>query len=151
MDVRVAAADDAAVVGQLLHDFNVEFDEPSPPPATLAERIRELITHDTVVLLTDPEPAGIAVLRFRQAIWTEGPECYLAELYVRPDERGKGLGHKLLTAVIDAARERQAGWIELNTATDDEAARHLYEKFGFSNTEGGSSNLYYELDLNDDG
>jgi hypothetical protein len=34
--VRLADADDAAVVGRLLHDFNQEFDEPSctsPRPA----------------------------------------------------------------------------------------------------------------------
>lgn len=150
MDVRVAGAADASVIGRLLHDFNTEYGEATPGPAALAERIKELIEDDTVVLLTDPDPDGIAVLRFREAIWANARECYLAELYVRPSERGKGLGHKLLQAVLEAARTRGAAWIELNTAEDDHAARHLYEKFGFSNREGGSSNLYYELDLNDD-
>src|ERR1700727_1394045 len=37
--VRLADADDAAVIGRLLHDFNREFDEPAPEPAVLAERL----------------------------------------------------------------------------------------------------------------
>ena len=35
---------------------------------------------------------GIAVLRFRPALWSFALECYLAELYVAPASRGRGLG-----------------------------------------------------------
>ena len=83
--VRRADADDAAVVGRLLHDFNREFDEPTPEPAALAGRLGQLIEGgDTLVLLAGDGPDGLAVLRFRAAIWSSGLECYLAELYVTP-------------------------------------------------------------------
>ena len=39
-----SAVADAA---QLLHDFNVEYDEPAPPPDELAARLAELIAADT--------------------------------------------------------------------------------------------------------
>ena len=83
--VRRAGLDDAAVVGRLLYDFNREFEEPTPEPSALAERIRQLLKDgDTLVLLAGDGPDGLAVLRFRAAIWSTGLECYLAELYVAP-------------------------------------------------------------------
>jgi ribosomal protein S18 acetylase RimI-like enzyme len=89
-------------------------------------------------------------LRFRAAIWAGAPECYLAELYVVPSHRGRGLGRALLEAAIETARAGGAAWMDLNTAEQDVAARALYESLGFSNREGkpdGPVNYYYELEL----
>jgi len=80
LSVHLAQLADAQTVGQLLHDFNEEFDDPVPSPARLAERIRQLLGEgETTVLLGGAEPDGLAVLRFRPAIWSEALECYLAE------------------------------------------------------------------------
>jgi ribosomal protein S18 acetylase RimI-like enzyme len=134
-----------------LHDFNREFDEPTPGPATLAERIRELLAAgDTMVLLGRPGPSGLAVLRFRGAIATDTLECYLAELYVVPARRGAGLGRALMEAAIRAARSHGADHMDLNTSEADVAARRLYESLGFSNREGGPDGpiaYYYEREL----
>jgi ribosomal protein S18 acetylase RimI-like enzyme len=136
--VRSAAADDAGLIGRLLHDFNTEFDEPTPGPKALGERVRRLLARDDfTVLLVGREPRGLAVLRFRPSIWTEGLECYLAELYVQPRHRGSGLGRALMTATLDLARSRGADYIEVATSEDDVAARGLYERFGFINREKG--------------
>jgi ribosomal protein S18 acetylase RimI-like enzyme len=149
--VRRATADDAADVGRLLHDFNTEYDDLTPGPERLAERITALMAGgDTVVLLGGPGPDGLAVLRFREAIWAEALECYLAELYVAPARRGRGLGRALMNAAIDLARERGSAWMDLGTSDDDVAARALYESLGFSNREGkpdGPINYFYEREL----
>jgi ribosomal protein S18 acetylase RimI-like enzyme len=100
------------------------------------------------VLLADPGPAGIAVLRFRPSLWSEAQECYLAELYVIPEERGRGIGRGLMDEVLALARHRGADYIELATSVDDVGARALYEKMGFSNDDGGgASMLFYEREL----
>jgi ribosomal protein S18 acetylase RimI-like enzyme len=149
--VRRADASDAEVVGRLLHDFNTEYDEPTPGPAALAERVRRLLAGgDTVVLVGGAGPDGLAVLRFRLSIWTEGLECYLAELYVVPDRRGQGLGRALMEAAMKHAREQGADYMDLGTSEDDVAARGLYESLGFSNREGkpdGPVNYFYEREL----
>ena len=88
------------------------------------------------VLLLGSGPDGLAVLRFRPAIFTEALECYLAELYVAPDRRGQGLGRRLLEAAIELAREEGATHMDLSTSEADVAARALYESLGFSNREG---------------
>ena len=149
--VREAGLEDCDALGQLLHDFNREYDDPTPGPAALAERLRELLsTGDTVVLLGGAGPDGLAVLRFRRSIWTPGLECYLAELYVVPPRRGHGLGRALMEAAMDLARRRGADYMDLGTGEDDVAARALYESLGFSNREGrpdGPVNYYYEREL----
>jgi ribosomal protein S18 acetylase RimI-like enzyme len=149
--VRVGREADADDVARLLDDFNREYDDPSPGPERLAQRIRRLLGEgDTAVLLVGDGPDGLAVLRFRPSIWSEGLECYLAELYVAPISRGRGLGRALMEEAIAYARGRGADYMDLNTGEDDVAARRLYESLGFSDREGkpdGSVNYYYERDL----
>jgi ribosomal protein S18 acetylase RimI-like enzyme len=149
--VRRAELADADAVGRLLHDFNTEFNDVTPGPDALAERVRELITSgETIVLLAGGSPEGLAVLRFRPALWTSGLECYLAELYVVPNRRGHGLGRALMETALAVAREEGADSMDLGTGDDDVAARALYESLGFSNREGkpdGPVNYFYEREL----
>jgi ribosomal protein S18 acetylase RimI-like enzyme len=146
---RRATPEDADAIGRLLHDFNREYGDPTPEPAELAGRIRVLLATDTAVLLAGDGPDGLAVLRFRQAIWSAALECYLAELYVVPDRRGRGLGRALMEAAIEAARAHGADHMDLGTGEDDVAARALYESVGFRNAErpGGPVAYYYEREL----
>ena len=148
LEVRRATNADARDIGRLLHDFNLEYDDPTPGPERLAERITRLLAgSDTAVLLGGSAPDGLAVLRFRPAIWSDALECYLAELYVVPAQRGHGLGRALMNAAIELARTEGADYMDLGTSEADVAARSLYESLGFSNREGkpdGPINFYYE-------
>jgi GNAT superfamily N-acetyltransferase len=149
--VRIAGIGDARSAGQLLYDFNLEFDEPTPTPSALAERIQLLLDDgDTLVLLAGNGPDGVAVLRFRRSIWSSGYECYLAELFVAPRWRGLGIGKALMGAAMNEARERGADTMNIEVDEPDTAARRLYESLGFSNRTGGSDGpvMYvYEREL----
>jgi ribosomal protein S18 acetylase RimI-like enzyme len=149
--VRRATADDAPDVGKLLHDFNTEYDMPTPGVDFLTRRVRELIeAGEMTVLLVGEGPEGLAQLRFRPSVWSDSLEAYLQELYVVPGRRGEGMGRALLEAAMDAAREAGATFIDLGTSEDDVAARALYESAGFTNREGrpdGPVMYVYERDL----
>jgi ribosomal protein S18 acetylase RimI-like enzyme len=149
--VRRAEPADAPAIGRLLHDFNTEFEDVTPGPEALAGRIRELLAGDSdLVLLAGAGPDGLAVLRFRPSLWSRALECYLAELYVVPDRRGRGLGRALMEAALEAARHAGADYISLGTSEDDVAARALYESLGFSHREGkpdGPVMYVYEREL----
>ena len=150
-EIRRAGSDDAEAVARLLHDFNTEFGEPTPGPDALAARVRKLLAGgDTTILVAGAGPDGLAVLRFREAIWADALECYLAELYVVPDRRGRGLGRALMHAAIANARRRGADYMDLGTSEDDVVARRLYESLGFTNREGrpdGPVMYFYEREL----
>jgi ribosomal protein S18 acetylase RimI-like enzyme len=142
--IRLADRDDADAIGRLLYAFNREFDEPAPEPPALAERVRQLLDGgDTLVVLAGDGPDGLAVLRFRAAIWSAGLESYLAELYVVPARRGQGLGRLLMEAAIREARDRGADTMDIGVDEPDLAARRLYESLGFSNRSGGDGPLMY--------
>jgi ribosomal protein S18 acetylase RimI-like enzyme len=149
--VRRATRDDAAAIGQLLYDFNHEYDDPAPAPAVIAERIAELMDggDETIVLLTDGAggPDGLAVLRLRPNLWSAALECYLAELYVIPARRREGRGLALMEAAMAAARTAGADRIDLGTGEDDTAARALYERLGFVSRDGDGLSLFYEREL----
>lgn len=149
--VREAEVADAGAVGQLLHDFNSEFDEPTPGPRVVAERVRALLAAgEMTVLLGGAGPDGLAVLRFRPAVMMDGLECYLEDLYVAPGRRGHGLGRALMETALNVARREGAVEMHLGTSADDVAARALYESLGFSNREGtpdGPVNYFYEREL----
>jgi ribosomal protein S18 acetylase RimI-like enzyme len=145
-EVRLAGAEDAPLFGRLMFDFNSEFDEPVPPADVCAERMGPLVeSGETAILLggnDGEEPCGMAVLRLRPALYEDGAEAYLAELYVAPAERGHGIGRALLDAALDLARERGAVGIDLNTDFDDTEAHALYKSAGFR-----YSAHYYEREL----
>ena len=149
--IRRAGAGDAEAAARLLHDFNVEYDEPAPEVPVLAERLRDLIeAGDVTILLGGDGPDGIAVVRLRPSFWSGALDAYLEELYVVPDRRGEGIGRALLEATMDAAREGGATRIDLGTSVDDKAAIALYESAGFTNRErlpDGPMMLFYERDL----
>jgi ribosomal protein S18 acetylase RimI-like enzyme len=151
IQVRRAEAGAAADIARLLRDFNLEFGEPTPGVEELARTIRRLLGADEIaVLLAGEGPDGIALLRFRPAIWSAGLEAHLQELYVVPPLRGRGIGRALLEAAIELSRERGADGIDLNTGETDTAARTLYESMGFTNREGGPEGppmLFYEREI----
>jgi GNAT superfamily N-acetyltransferase len=138
-------------VARLLHDFQREYDEPSPGLEMLEDRYAELIRNkDMIVLLVGDGPDGFAQLRFRPWVYSSGLHSYLEELYVVPDLRGNGLGRALLDGAIETARGEGAQQMELGTSEDDVAARALYESSGFINREGGADGpvmFFYEREL----
>lgn len=143
--------EDAPAIARLLDDFNREYDEPTPGVEALTATCRRLLEEGEItVLLAGDGPDGLALLRFRPALWSDGLEAYLQELYVVPALRGQGIGRALLQESMDLSREKGADGIDLNTGETDTAARGLYESMGFTNKEGGPEGppmLFYELEF----
>lgn len=144
---------DVAAAAQLLHDFNVEYDEPAPPPDELAARLSELLAGNQVTVLIAREETGaavgVAVMRVQPSVWSRASEAYLAELYVVPGRRGQGHGRDLITQAMRVAREQGADYALVVTSEEDELAQRLYEAAGFRRTEGegGPLMLAYEREL----
>jgi putative acetyltransferase len=81
-----------------------------------------------------------------------GDAVELKRMYLRPDQRGRGLGKNLLTLALDWARTRDVRVVRLDTSERMIAAQRLYEAYGFERVPGeaprqGQCRLLYELRL----
>ena len=150
--VRAATPDDAGAIARLLHDFNTEYSEPTPPVEVLAERCRELLAGGEIRVLLVGEPAhGLAVLRFRPSIWSEAAPMPTSRSSTWSPRGGDTVpAERLMDAAIEAARAEGAEHFDVVTGEDDTAARGLYESLGMVNRERGPDGplmLYYELEI----
>ena len=148
---RLATIDDAAEVARLLHDFNEEFDTPSPGVDVLAERLRVLLAGDeTVAVLVGAPAVAVALVTLRPNVWYTGPVALLDELYVVPRLRGRGIGSAVLDLVMTTARARRVQLVEINVDEGDVDAQRFYERHGFSSVEKPGSTeraFYYTREL----
>ena len=147
---RLATVDDADDIARLLHDFNTEFDTPSPGPARLATRLRQLLAGDgTAAIVAGTPTIAVALVTLRSNVWYAGQVALLDELYVVPRLRGRGVGSAIVGHLMSVARARHVDLVEINVDEGDVDAQRFYERHGFSSTEPGSTerSFYYFQEL----
>jgi GNAT superfamily N-acetyltransferase len=90
-----------------------------------------------LVAWVDNEAAGcVALRRLAENV------CEMKRLYVRPRQRGGGIGKELAEAIIAEARQIGYAVMRLDTVPKLEAATRLYESLGFVRR-----SAYYETPL----
>lgn len=80
------------------------------------------------VAVVEGEIVGFALSVLHEGTWVTSPICYLEDLFVAENQRGRGIAGKLIQALIDEGKAK--GWSRLywHTATDN-PARKLYDRF----------------------
>lgn len=58
-------------------------------------------------------------------------ECYIADMGVRDEVRGQGIGTQLLERVFSWGEEHGVGYYALRSGVNNVNAHHLFEKMGF--------------------
>lgn len=150
MEPRLATEADAEEIARLLHDFNTEYDTPSPGPAVLAPRLRRLLAGDgTFALLAGAPAVGVALVTLRTNVWYDGAVALLDELYVEPKRRDEGIGTALIDLLLTTARERGVDLVEINVDAPDVDAQRFYERHGFHGVDPdtGDRAFYYFREL----
>jgi ribosomal protein S18 acetylase RimI-like enzyme len=84
------------------------------------------------VLTRGARVLGMVSLLFTISTAEGGKAAWLEDLVIRPDQRGKGLGTRLLRAAIDWARKEGLVRITLLADTENVNARRLYIRHGFN-------------------
>jgi GNAT superfamily N-acetyltransferase len=80
-----------------------------------------------IVACWDGEVVGLAHHVIHPHTWGSGDVCYLEDLVVHPDHRGKGAGRALIEALQLRARELGCESVYWLTDADNEVARRLYD------------------------
>jgi ribosomal protein S18 acetylase RimI-like enzyme len=128
MEIRRLEADDVDVVLAVRADV---FDH--PPTRAATEHFLAQPNHHLFVAFDDD---GIAV-GFVSGVETthpdKGTEMFLYELAVAEPARRRGIGHALVTALADLARERDCYGMFVLTDDDNDAALATYRSTGTKN------------------
>lgn len=147
---RLATVADAGEVARLLHDFNTEFDTPSPGVGPLTDRLGDLLAGDSTFAIVAGEPAvAVALVTLRPNVWYAGPVALLDEMYVAPDLRGNGIGSAVIELMLSTARQRGVELVEINVDEADVDAQRFYERHGFSpiQEDSGEHAFYFSQEL----
>lgn len=87
---------------------------------------------------------GYACLYWHFSSTLAAETVLMNDLFVEPDDRGRGVGRALIEAARDIARERGAAHLEWVTAFDNHTAQRLYDSTGAERSAGW---IEYELGL----
>jgi GNAT superfamily N-acetyltransferase len=70
---------------------------------------------------------GFTHCLFRPSTWTETDYCYLEDLFVNPNIRGKGIGRALMNKVFELAKVKNSKRVYWTTQEFNKTARVLYD------------------------
>ncbi len=118
-------------MAKLIPDFIKEGDQST-------EFIENTITNeasDILVYENDGTVVGFILLQAKIRPDFEfmhpGKYCYIMDIIVTKNHRGKGFGTALMNAAKDWAKERDCNFINLDVLVNNPGAIKLYEKLGF--------------------
>jgi ribosomal protein S18 acetylase RimI-like enzyme len=80
-----------------------------------------------VVARLDGKVVGFAHYLFHDSVWSAG-SCYLQDLFVDQENRGRGVARALIERVTQDAEEHGAASFYWHTPQDNATARALYDK-----------------------
>ena len=95
---------------------------------------REIIRRSTDASLLaerDGAAVGIATVEIRSTLRRQTPEAWIPELVVTEQSRGQGIGRTLLEGALQAAGERGAERVALESGPQRVTAQSLYRSMGF--------------------
>jgi GNAT superfamily N-acetyltransferase len=132
--IRAATVADVPVILELIRALATYERAPNDVTAT-EEGLTEVLFGEKpaaeVLLAFENETAvGFAVFFHNFSTWLGRPGLYLEDLFVRPEDRGKGYGRALLIHLAKIARERGCGRMEWAVLDWNEPAIQFYRKLG---------------------
>jgi GNAT superfamily N-acetyltransferase len=132
--IRPATVADVSIILELIRALATYERAPNEVTATetdLAEVLFGKKPAAEVLLAFEKDRAvGFAVFFHNFSTWLGRPGLYLEDLFVRPEDRGKGYGRALLIDLAKIARERGCGRMEWAVLDWNEPAINFYRKLG---------------------
>lgn len=85
---------------------------------------------ETLICSRGPTPVGFALYFFTYSTFMARPSLYLEDLFVRPEERGRGAGRALLRELARIAMRRGCGRMEWTVLDWNAPSIGFYERLG---------------------
>lgn len=100
---------------------------PNGSPWSEQQFLEDLLNSHSRYLLLEEAQGLLGFVSFHQVF----DEIEIMHVVVKPEVQGQGLGQKLMTALLEVARQEQQRVIFLEVRQSNQTAQLLYEKNGF--------------------
>ena len=132
MRIREIVAEDRTAWRELWTGY-CDFYRSALPPAVTESTWQRIVDPQSAfigrIAEVGGEIAGFSLSVIHECSWTLAPVCYLEDLYVKPDARGRGVGSALIEDVLRLSRQNAWARVYWNTEADNASARRLYDRF----------------------
>ena len=133
-EIRPARVEDVPVILELIRDLATYERAPDEVTAT-EERLIDVLfgerpAAEVLLAFEGQSPVGFAVYFYNFSTWLGRPGLYLEDLFVKPENRGKGYGRALLIELAKIARDRGCGRMEWAVLDWNESAIEFYRALG---------------------
>jgi GNAT superfamily N-acetyltransferase len=132
--VRTGTEEDAPVIFSLIKEL-AEYEHLSHEVVASVDDIRETLFGErpfaeTLIGEYQGLPISFALFFYNFSTFLGKPGIYLEDLYVQPEQRGKGFGSEMLAHIATLAKERNCGRFEWSVLNWNTPAIRTYEKLG---------------------
>jgi len=132
--IRPATAADVPIILELIRELATYERAPNEATATQDQLVDVLFgprpAAEVLLAFEEETPVGFAVFFHNFSTWLGRSGLYLEDLFVRPEQRGKGYGRALLVHLAKIAHERGCGRMEWAVLDWNEPAIQFYKKIG---------------------
>ena len=132
--IRTGTEEDAPVIFSLIKEL-AEYEHLSHEVVASVDDIRETLFGErpfaeTLIGEYQGLPISFALFFYNFSTFLGKPGIYLEDLYVQPEQRGKGFGSEMLAHIATLAKERNCGRFEWSVLNWNTPAIRTYEKLG---------------------
>src|SRR5712664_2566246 len=132
--IRPARVQDVPIILDLIHDLATYERAPDEVIATEEQLVDVLFGErpaaEVLLAFERESPVGFALFFHNFSTWLGRPGLYLEDLFVKPENRGKGYGRALLVELAKIAMERGCGRMEWAVLDWNEPAIKFYRALG---------------------
>ncbi len=132
--IRIATIADVPIILELIRALATYERAPNEVTATEEQLVDVLFGEkpaaEVLLAFEAGAPVGFAVYFYNFSTWLGRPGLYLEDLFVRPEDRGKGYGRALLVHLAKIAHDRGCGRMEWAVLDWNEPAIDFYKKLG---------------------
>ena len=132
--IRPAHVEDVPIILQLIRDLATYERAPDEVTATEEQLVDVLFGErpaaEVLIAFEGKSAVGFAVYFYNFSTWLGRPGLYLEDLFVKPENRGKGYGRALLIELAKIARDRGCGRMEWAVLDWNESAINFYRALG---------------------
>ena len=132
--IRSATIADVPIILELIRALATYERAPNEVTATKEQLVDVLFGEkpaaEVLLAFEAGAPVGFAVYFYNFSTWLGRPGLYLEDLFVRPEDRGKGYGRALLVHLAKIAHDRGCGRMEWAVLDWNQPAIDFYRKLG---------------------